>query len=273
MNGPIAQVAALVCHANAFLGGREIPRFFPGNSTCQYCEQIEFVELDSDAGGAGTRRLVAAGPDDWIRELPLREVDGLRLSWRPRNDPNISDRLAAGFVGGGRIWHMHVLRDDGMTEVWSSDWGVGAREAANRRIWFVDYRLEATRPGEHYAGRNLAVVRQAFADRLGDILNFAERHTEASFAAQFREALRALDDPAAEIGYHRDLALPGQLAPVARALLQASMRAWVFGGMGSWNDMGFAEPLRTEYENVSEGLFEIIHEAIETAVASTYLAS
>ncbi|MBI2949271.1 MAG: hypothetical protein HYY23_16645 [Verrucomicrobia bacterium] len=32
MNGEIAQMIALTCHANAFLRGQRIPIFFPGNS-------------------------------------------------------------------------------------------------------------------------------------------------------------------------------------------------------------------------------------------------
>jgi len=273
MNGPIAQLAALTCHANAFLGGREIPAFLAGNSTCQFCRGIEFVEFEASPGSEPARRVLAENPDDWIHALPLREVDGARLSFAPRNDPRISDRLAAGFVGGGRIWQMQVLRDDGETEIWSSDWRVAERDAPDRRIWHVDYRLDATRPREAYRGRNLTVVRQAMGERLLDARNFSERHTEGTFSQHFAAALTALDDPAADVGYHRDIALPGQLNATAESLLKASMCAWVFGGMGSWNDMSFDEPLQTEYDNVSDGLFEIIHEAIEVAVASSYLAS
>jgi hypothetical protein len=108
---------------------------------------------------------------------------------------------------------------------------------------------------------------------LHEIHEFSLRHTEGAYTRNFAEALTALEDPDAEVGFHRDIALPGQLSANARSLLKASMRAWVFGGMGSWNDMGFEKSLQTEYENVSEGLFAILHEAIEAAVSSTYLAS
>jgi hypothetical protein len=273
MNGPVAQLAALTCHANAFLGGREIPRFFPGNSTCQFCQRIEFVELEATPAGEPARRVLAVSPDEWIHELPVREVDGCLLSFAPRNDPEISDRLSAGFVGGGHVWQILVLRDDGLTERWSSDWGVIDRNAPDRRLWGVDYRRDAIEPRTAYRGRNLAVVRQSFHDRLIDIRTFSLRHTEGTFTSHFDEALLALENPEADVGYHKDIAVPGQLGATAQSLLKASMRAWVFGGMGSWNDMGFARPLQTEYENLSDGLFEVLHEAIEAAVSSTYLAS
>lgn len=273
MNGPIAQLAAITCYANAYLSGREIPEFFPSNSTCQFCDRIGFVELEPNPTGKPRARPVATSPDEWIHELPVREVDGVRLVFGPRNDPNISDRMSAGFVGGGHAWTMEVVRDDGQSELWASEWGVWDQQAPDRRIWRVDYRLEATKARGPYSGRNLAVVRQAFRESLLEVKAFSERNTQGAFTGHFSEALLALEDCSADVGYHTDIALPGQLNEDAESLMKASMRAWVFGGMGSWNDMGFEGTLQTEYENVSDRLFDVIHEAIEAAVTSTYLAS
>ena len=273
MNGPIAQLAALACHANAFLAGRDTPQFFPSNSTCRFCDSIDFFESETDAFGKPSRKIVAESPDEWIHALPLREVDGVRLVFSPRNDPDISDRLSAGFIGGGHVWRMVVLRDDGMSEFWSADWHVWNQKAPNRRIWRVSYSLDSTEPRRSYVGRNLAIVKAALRESLEEILAFSERHTEGAFTAHFAEALEAIDDAAAEVGYHNDIAMPGQLNADAESLLKASSRAWVFGGMGSWNDMSFDGALQTEYENVSETLFDLVHEAIEASVASTFLES
>lgn len=47
------------------------------------------------------------------------------------------------------------------------------------------------------------------------------------------------------------------------------MSAWVFGGMGSWDDMGFAGEAQKEYETVSKKLFQTLNEAIAVAASST----
>jgi len=273
MNGPIAQLAALTCYGNAYLSGREIPEFFPSNSTCQFCDRINFVETEPDPDGDGAQEPLALSPDEWIHELPIREVDGIRLVFGARNDPNISDRMSAGFVGGGQVWTMEVIRDDGQSEFWSSDWNVWNQQARKKQIWRVCYRLDRTQPSEPYKSRNLAVVKTSLRESLSEIQIFSERHTQGAFTKHFSEALMALDDPTADVDYHRDIALAGQLNEEAESLLKASMRAWVFGGMGSWNDMGFDQPIQTEYENVSDRLFDVVHEAIEASVTSTYLAS
>jgi hypothetical protein len=273
MNGPIAQLAALACHANAYLAGRDIPEFFPSNSTCQFCDSIDFFQISTDAFGQPERQTVAESPDEWIHNLPLREVDGVRLVFSARNDPDITDRMSAGFVGGGHVWRMLVLRDDGLGESWSDDWHVWNQEAPDRRIWRVSYTLESTEPRKAYVCRNLAIVKAAFRESLEEILAFSEKHTEGVYSTHFAEALELLDDPQAHVTYHEDIAMPGQLSADAESLLKASSRAWVFGGMGSWNDMSFDGALQIEYENVSETLFDLVHEAIEASVASTFLES
>ncbi|PWE17826.1 hypothetical protein DDZ18_05575 [Marinicauda salina] len=51
-----------------------------------------------------------------------------------------------------------------------------------------------------------------------------------------------------------------------RALLEASTMAWVFGGMGSWNDFYPSEEKAAEYERVSEALYRAIQDAQLAAV-------
>jgi hypothetical protein len=42
--------------------------------------------------------------------------------------------------------------------------------------------------------------------------------------------------------------------------------AWVFGGMGSWNDLGFAEnDLQRQYEQITRELFTAVLQACVSA--------
>jgi hypothetical protein len=50
------------------------------------------------------------------------------------------------------------------------------------------------------------------------------------------------------------------------------MQSYVFGGMGSWNDMGFQKPeTQKEYERVSKELYEAVKFA--TTMASNSFES
>ena len=269
MDGPLSQIVALTCHSNAFLGGDEIPEFFPGNSTCQFCDSINFVEVKKLLIGKSREVVVAKTPDEWIRSLKQRGATGIRLVRQARNDPGISDRMSAGFVGGGGTWMMEVLKEDGRSEFWAARWDVWNQDAPDRRFWRVTYGLLSKTKTLPSSTRKISDVKADFQKSLTSIRSFSEREDCGGFTKCFAAGLTALEDPNADIGYHKDIAPNGQLSEVAQSLLKASMSAWVFGGMGSWNDMGFPGETQNEYESVSENLFQVLNEAIEVAATST----
>ncbi len=74
MTGPVAQMVALTCFANARLAGREIGTFFPTNSTCQFCEDVAFLGPMGFFRAVVRGRQVAATPDEWFRWLAERRA-------------------------------------------------------------------------------------------------------------------------------------------------------------------------------------------------------
>jgi len=81
--------------------------------------------------------------------------------------------------------------------------------------------------------------------------------------------LHALDHADSEAAAYNDFYVPGTLEQDAACMLKAATHAWVFGGMGSWNDLGFEGDTRKEYDRVSEGLFQVLNEAIAIAATSS----
>jgi hypothetical protein len=55
---------------------------------------------------------------------------------------------------------------------------------------------------------------------------------------------------------------------VAKQLLGAAQHGWVFGAMGSWNDIGFQGQDGEEYLQVSDQLYDLLNRAICAAVNS-----
>lgn len=59
----------------------------------------------------------------------------------------------------------------------------------------------------------------------------------------------------------------------ARQLMASATRAYVFGGMGSWNDLGWEDAARNaEYNRVSGALYAAVKSAIGAA-SNSYRAS
>ena len=270
MNGTLAQMVALTCHGNALIGDFEHPRFYPENSTCQFCDSIKFVIFKKPLIGKIKELIVADNPDDWLASLKNRGVTGLRLGRTPKNDPQFPDRMSAGLVGGGGTWTLEVVHAGGTSEFWAARWLVWNQNAPERKIWRVSYCLIESTKTKPQNLRNVSDVKVDLWRALSEIREFSGQQKCDNFTLFFTKALDALDHPEMEAAYHKDLYVPGTLNDDAAAILKAATSAWVFGAMGSWNDMGFAGDIQKEYERVSENLFQVLNEAIAVAATSSF---
>jgi hypothetical protein len=264
MNGVIAQYVALVNHGNAFLAGREIPDLLATNSSCQFCGSIT---LDR----AGSTR--SANPNLWFQSLRNDGVSGFRLSSGARKDPLSPDRTTEGFIGGGSLWFIEAVKRNGTSDFYTARWDAGDRDAPDRRIWSVSYSRIVTQKTVPSTARSVAVVTVALVRALEQIRSFAEKQKYCEpFVKVFSDALDLLQGKTVQV-YHRDLFLPNTISTEASNLLNACQPAWVFGGMGSWNDTGPDNQAdKPVYEAVSSNLYHSLTEAIQVAANDSFRA-
>ncbi len=218
MNGPIAQ----------------IDTFFPENSTCTFCDRVNFVELQKSLFGKTKEKEVAKTPDDWFVYLKASGCRGIRLSRTPQNAPHIPDRMSAGFVGGGGTWVMEVLFPNNRSEYWVARWEVWNQNAPGNRIWRVTYGRVSAGATSEFSPPELADVAQKLEKSLKEIHAFSKKHDCSGFTKWFEDALDTLESEGRNLhGYHKDLAPEGFMSKEAVSILHACQKSWVFGGMGS----------------------------------------
>lgn len=269
MQGTIAQIVSLVVEGNAAL--RKIPTngIGEGHTAMTFCEYVRFVDLAKTPNG-WSERSVADTPIAWFKYLLDRKVTELRMVYGPSNDPNVdgvsvTDRMLVGFVGGGGRWLIQANKKDGC-DLWEARWSVGDQSRKDQRIWQVTYgRIARNRAISPQQEPDLAAVRAEFERVLTDIGKFAKEQELTGFADCFEKALRDLVSESGFSGYHKELADPRLLPLAAIQLLSAAQSSWVFGGMGSWNDLGFSNADQDRYERLSEDLYRVINQAIVVA--------
>jgi hypothetical protein len=105
---------------------------------------------------------------------------------------------------------------------------------------------------------------------LSEIEKFAIERDLKSWAEQFSNARKTLLSAVPETySFNKNLIPKDNYSLTARQLVNAAGVGWVFGGMGSWNDLGFKTKEEEEvYENLSERLYDKINQAIIASVNS-----
>jgi hypothetical protein len=259
VQGGIAQTAGLVLAANARLRGLPARSGWPDGSTWIFCREVRFDGRERP-GLLGRRPVTAADPDQWLATLPAGATHAqLQVFARNHGPP---DRQGVAFANGGPVFLAQLLGRT--TESWYGEWRVTDQTAADRRIWSVAYRQVPDMPTELPA-RTRGDVRERLEAVLGEALAFSRRHGLA-FSGSFEAAVEALDavDPLIDAP-HADLVPEGLLPLAARRLFAAAGRAWVFGGMGSWNDLVFDGGEQASYDALSDRLFWTVIDALVAA--------
>ena len=256
MKTELADLVALVAHGTAWLAGATgtvAPD--PLADTAPIRRSLRF-----DGGGQSSAR-------DWLLDLRQR---GARRLWlvvaEGQSALGAPPRMLAGFANAGRS---SIVVDLGAAaEVWVGDWQVGAKPGAGQTaIWDVTYSSVLVGPMEE--GVEPPEIGPAF-DRLSAALTAAAELASSEpslgqWVDVFRTAMAAGAGNPASDAYERLLPERG-FSDEARRLLAMAGWAWVFGGMGSWNDVvPEGEAARARYDEVSEELYQAVLHAIEAA--------
>lgn len=106
---------------------------------------------------------------------------------------------------------------------------------------------------------------------LKEIAGFAFQQKLFDWSDTFKNAGIVLSDHTPnKYYYHKDLIVEKNYSLTARQILFAAGSAWVFGGMGSWNDLGFdTKEDNKKYEDLSAKLFNAINQSV-LAAANSY---
>jgi hypothetical protein len=259
VNGELSQLICLATYGTNWLrtvNGDAEPPDFAANTTFRYVHAMEFT---------GGRDRAYTDPTVWLRGLRSR---GYRRLWLALPDvapvrnrwPYLQPHLEVAFANGGH-WFA-LATGNGPTEAWRATWSVIEPRPADNRIWAIRYEAK-TAPELRPQQPGIADARSALDAALAGARAFAQQANLPEWSAQFTEAMETDDD---RPPYQPDLMDPTFPAE-ARHLVAKASRSWVFGGMGSWNDVGFEdEERRAAHADVSSRLFDALMTACLAAV-------
>lgn len=272
MQGPIENALIVTAAVNEFLAGRDIRGFWPNAPTFRFLKVFEFRAGPSPGDATAEYPLVASDPVTWAEWLKPW-CRGLRLHHAPRPTKgdrlfHDHDRMLVGLVGGGPRWFIEAVGEV-RSQFWEGYHRLGDRNDPDRRIWLCTNLLIAEVATGEVEPQHLATAVAELSAILPEIEEYALAERDARpFAPHFARARDALsgrptDDPAWMNGNLSFTCFDDRQLAVLRAI----QHAWVYGGMGSWNDgAGSGE----RYETLSARLFTALLNATCGLANSTY---
>jgi hypothetical protein len=270
VQGELAQLVALAAHGSAYLTGpaeAQAPELYPSSTVFQFTNAVEFQRATWRFGVLPTRTIVAQACAPWFADLRQRGATALRLA-RGRSVPRnrqLPPYIEAGFSNGldaGVVAHF----SNGKRELWSGRSAVTMDQHPERRIWSVQFRGRSTRARLTEGPPPDAAQRRLDAALQGAIALVAGRMHFNDWERIFRGALAQLTASAPEVPYYVDLLPSKGYGLQSRRLLAAASGAWVFGGMGTWNDVAIDDV--ESYRAVTAELFEGVMDAVLAATNS-----
>lgn len=261
MNVSILQMVSIVSYSNAYLNDQLPEISNQGEKISMYCNKVLFhIPVEGNETQYTTQ-----APIDWFLSLKYRGVKQVKLHYKSVPNLNMPERMSAGFVGGAGIWMVETVLD-GKSEFWYSKWQVDEhqRKLGSDRIWTVIYKKA---PITELLTEVYTVDTQAEELKLilSQLVSFCSEIKESGWQSIFAGAKTVLDNAKPSVStYLKDMIVDGVYTPEALALMEAADRSYVFGGMGSWNDVVSFETKEQEstYLALSDKLYASLNKCI-----------
>lgn len=261
MNVSILQMVSIVSYSNAYLSDQLPEISNQGEKISMYCNKVLFhIPVVGNENQYTTQ-----APIDWFISLKYRGVKEVKLFYKAIPNQNIPERMSAGFVGGAGVWMVEVVLE-GKSEFWYSKWVIDEdqRKFGSNRIWTVTYKRAPIDqlPSELYDIKQQIDDLKSILDNLVDFCTIEDLDNWKNIFKGAKEVL--LNGKPSTSTYLKDMIVEGIYTDEALALMEASDRAYVFSGMGSWNDIaGFSSKEQEQvYMRLSEQLYTCLNKSI-----------
>ncbi len=261
----LERYVALTIYANTSIRGRS-SGFDLDRLVADRLYSIEFLDSLPE-GVVGAPRVIATSAEAWVKGLAEDRAESVVLHRRPANNLGLAEHIRVAFRGGGKAWLLEVVMGDS-SDVYSDEPDLEGTGYPSAKTRFTRLQKQVTPLTGTYP--NVSAARETLDLTLRDLSSFASCHEHAiHWVDNFNSARAILYN---DVSQTSDLFLPpGIVANDARQLIEAALGSWVFGGMGSWNDMAFQGDAQEEYDELTRALHEAICHALAAGANSSAL--
>ena len=269
MTGELIKAITLTTYGTAFLkDDYNISGLTLEHPSFIFTNKVEFQHLKKYLIFKPKWHIYADSPVMWLTKLKEAGCKEIRLVFLPDNQRSLNgetipDHKLAGFVGGGGYRFIETVFPN-HSDFWQSREKVTDRDAPDSKIWKVTYRRiltgKQTLKKEIY---DIDSLKKKLKSKLISISAFAKGEKLTFWSEWFDKAINLIDASIPFVNDRDRLIIPTDKMDLNSIQLFASAKsAWCFGGMGSWNDIGFNDNnTQNTYDKLTAELYDIVNES------------
>ncbi len=259
MKDEIAQIMSLVAYGNAYLQGKPVSYDMNHPAGFHY-KNIRFVEIVPEDLLA-RKNVIAEDPNKWFKFLKDNKFTRLYLSFQSSKSLGLADHISSAFVGGGSQWNIIAEKGD-KCDIWQTKWQM---EFGDLKVYYFQLLKNIDLP--KITKTTVEQAKLYLKEILKDMIEFTVKNELANWTKVFQMALDFLSVEESfkllEKGF-----LPEDCFEIeVEQILTACDQAWVFGGMGSWNDVVRVKDYDL-YTRLSANLYDTLSKAMIAAINS-----
>ena len=251
MNGTVLQLISIVSYGNDFLINGHETDFTTNNVSFKNCYTVDFRSFKKDISSEKWEEIIiAANANEWFKQLKNEGCKKLRLFYQHSKDQSkTKDYKISVFVGGGGEWYIEAIYDK-FSNFWATRWKINKEVSNKWLVWFAVFAREAVTKNVLY---DEDITKDYLKQTLISISEFAMIQKLEYWVKQFDSALEALTNLSPkQNSFCKEIIPIKNYSLSSQQLLFTAEQAWVFGGMGSWNDVGFSDiDAQEKYETLS----------------------
>ena len=252
---------ALVTYGNLYLENRG-EEFNLGKLVTDNCYRLDFVDSPIE-GIVGSSKVLAPDASQWFEYLKSHGAKKLKLHYATSPRTDIPDHITSAFVGGGSEWFAEVQFEN-TSDLYLSEWCPSEDYGLDRRR---NHYLRFEKDVDHLdtLSSSISKSREKLTAVLQELIEFTSRFDYTQhWSENFKNCLVILQEYE-PIDY--DELLPaGIYQKESRQLIEAAYASWVFGGMGSFNDLSFNGSDQELYMSLSDRLYKSVCGALVSSI-------
>ncbi len=234
----------LTAFGNAFLNGKDVS-YDNGHPAAYGLQTVKFVH-DLPGQQIGWVNYLAKSPNEWFRYLKNEGYNRLYLLYIPNSLPD---------------WKILALKEE-KNDIWS--YKVVMEHGGPKNFFFIE-KSELGLP--EIAVVSLEETKMKLRKILEEMIAFTISNELKNWQSIFERAKFRLSNNHDEEILKKGFLPEGCYKIEARQIISACDEAWVFGGMGSWNDIILGQNGQG-YRQLTDKLYSTLYASLTSAINS-----